>query len=134
MIPRDTTSFLRTSSFPGWKIKLWWERKLLVFQQDNAPAHKSRYTQSWLMDHDFKEGRLMVSPNSPDLNPIKNLWAIIKWRIYADGRQFNTLDALWNAVVDACRSIKPCEVRKLTSAIDKRLLKILKNGGGYVYL
>ena len=91
------------------------ERKSLVSQQDNAPAHESRYTQSWLMDHGFKERRLMVwPPNSPELNLIENLWAIIKQRVYADGRQFNTLDELWNAVLEACRSIKQCEIRKLT--------------------
>ena len=71
-------------------------------------------------------------PNSPDLNPIENLWAIFKRRIYANGRQFNSLGEMWNAVVDACGSIKPSEVQKLTSSVDKRNLKIFKNRGGYV--
>ena len=59
---------LLTDFFIPWlEDQTLMERKSLVFQQDNAPAHKSRYTQSWLMDHGFKEGRLMVfPPNSPD--------------------------------------------------------------------
>jgi len=125
---------LLTDFFIPWlEDRTLMERKSLVFQQDNAPAHKSRYTQNWLSDHGFKEGTLIVwPPNSPDLNPIENLWAIIKQKIYVDGKQFNSLDELWNAVEYACRSITPCEVQTLTSAVDMRLLKILKNGVGYI--
>ena len=44
-------------------------------------------------------------PSSPDLNPIEHVWAIIKRRVYADGRQFSSKDALWIAIEDAARSI-----------------------------
>ena len=35
-----------------------------------------------------KQNLMMFSPNYPDLNPIENLWFIIKRKIYADGKQF----------------------------------------------
>ena len=73
-----------------------------------------------------------LATNSSDLNLIENLRAIIKQKIYVDERQFYNLDTRWNAIEDACGSIKPCQVRKLTSSIGKYLFKILKNGGGYV--
>ncbi len=43
-----------------------------IFLQDLAPAHTAKGTKSWFNDHgvtvlDFPE-------NSPDLNPIDNLW------------------------------------------------------------
>ncbi len=47
-----------------------------IFQQDLAPAHTTKSTKSWLNDHGV--GVLHWSANSPDLNPLENLWGIVK--------------------------------------------------------
>ena len=98
----------------------------MIFQQDNAPTHRSAYTSDWLKKAGFNNERVM------DVNPIENLWAIIKRRVYSNGRQFTKLSELWNAIKDVSGSITPTEISNLTNSVDQRLVTILRKNGGHV--
>ena len=45
-----------------------------VFQQDLAPAHTAKSTNTWFNDHGITV--LDCPANSPDLNPTENVWGI----------------------------------------------------------
>jgi hypothetical protein len=52
-----------------------------IFQQDGAPCHKSQMAVDWIEENcDLLSG---WPANSPDLNPIALLWAILKQSIAA---------------------------------------------------
>ncbi len=74
-----------------------------IFQQDLAPAHTAKGTKSWFNDHGVTV--LDWPANSPDLNPIENLWSIVK-RKMRDTRP-NNADDLKAAVKETWASIPP---------------------------
>ena len=71
-------------------------------------------------------------PNSPDLNPIENMWSIIKRKVYANGKQFRSKNKLWNAIQAAAKEISTDEVLKLTSSMDRRLIAVVASHGAYI--
>lgn len=50
-----------------------------IFMQDNAPIHKAHAVTKWLEDMGIEV--VDWPPYSPDLNPIENLWKMLKAKI-----------------------------------------------------
>ena len=51
-----------------------------IFQHDNAPTHTAHVVREALRDLELEV--MEWPPHSPDLNPIENLWALLKAEIY----------------------------------------------------
>ena len=60
-----------------------------IFQQDNAPIHTSRLLRAWLAEQGFQV--LDWLPYSPDLNPIENLWFLLKEAIFKKNPELSTM-------------------------------------------
>ena len=101
--------------------------------QDNAPSHSARATKEYLASLGFKNQKLMVwPPNSPDLNPIENLWAIIKRKVYSNGKQFSSKTELWEAIQGAMRSLDSTTIKNLTNSVNKRIFEVINRNGRYI--
>ena len=126
-------SFLKEFLQPWYKKKSVSFRRNMIFMQDNAPSHAARFTTDFLKKFLVKSAQIMEWPAcSPDLNPIENLWSVIKRKIYAGGKQFGSKDELWNAIQVAVKEISADDVKKLTSSVDRRLLSVVANHGAYI--
>ncbi len=96
-----------------------------IFQQDLAPAHTAKGTKSWFNDHGV--GVLDWPANSPDLNPIENLWGIVK-RKMRDTRP-NNADELKATVKETWASIPPQQCHKLITSMPRRIEAVIKAKG-----
>ncbi len=95
------------------------------FQQDLAPAHTAKGTKSWFNDHGVTV--LDWPANSPDLNPIENLWGIVK-RKMRDTRP-NNADDLKAAIKATWASIPPQQCHKLITSMPRRIEAVIKAKG-----
>ncbi len=96
-----------------------------IFQQDLAPAHTAKGTKSWFNDHGVTV--LDWPANSPELNPIENLWGIVK-RKMRDTRP-NNADDLKAAIKETWASIPPQQCHKLITSMPCRIEAVIKAKG-----
>uniref|UniRef100_A0A8C5FVX7 Transposase n=1 Tax=Gadus morhua TaxID=8049 RepID=A0A8C5FVX7_GADMO len=95
-----------------------------IFQHDLAPAHSAKSTSTWFKDHGIP---LLDWPaNSPDLNPIENLWGIVK-RKMRDARPNNaeelkaTIKATWALITpEECNRLVDSMPRRIAAAIQAK--------------
>lgn len=105
--------------------KLGLNRQFML-QQDNDPKHTSKVAQEY-----FKRKRISVlewAPQSPDMNPIENLWSIFKRQLPRYNRLskqecFNTIKSAWNA-------IDPELTKSLVESMPRRLQAVIDAKGG----
>ncbi len=96
-----------------------------IFQQDLAPAHTAKNTKSWLNDHGV--GVLDWPANSPDLNPIENLWGIVKRKMR--NKRPKNADELKATVKETWASIPPQQCHKLITSMPRRIEAVIKAKG-----
>ena len=101
-------------------------RQCEIFQQDSAPAPTSRRVKNWFADHDIP---LLDWPgNSPDLNPIENMWMILKRRI--SERNCASIEELKRILTNIwVTEITPEMCQRLASSMPRRIEAVIKNKG-----
>ena len=102
--------------------------KEYIFQHDNDPKHRSTHTRHYLAMHNIKI--LSWPSQSPDLNPIENLWAIVKAEVAKLAPK--TIPELKAAILKAWNSIPVKTCQDLALSFMKRRKDVLKAKGGYI--
>jgi hypothetical protein len=101
------------------------------FQQDNDPAHMlaSSHLKTWNIKHGSSVQLLEKwPPNSPDLNPIENIWGWMEAKVNMLG--CNSWIEFKAAVHRICREVPRTMVDNLYRSMPQRMKLVLKKGGG----
>ena len=101
---------------------------LWIFQQDNDPKYKASIIKRWFQNNGIRQ--LDWPAQSPDLNPIENLWKIVKDQV-AKQKPRNKRD-LWEAV-KTWYAIPLSTCHKLVNSMPKRLIEVKKKGHATKY-
>jgi len=96
------------------------------FMQDGAPCHTALDVKQWLRDCQVEFFDDWPG-NSPDLNPIENIWAIMKRELR--GRDTSLLARLEAEIHHVWDNLKPQLLQNLADSVPRRLKECLKRKG-----
>jgi hypothetical protein len=100
---------------------------VFIFQEDNAPCHKAITADRWK-----EENHVVVLPwpaQSPDLNPIENLWQDLKRRLRLNHNKSKNQTELFNILKEEWFNTNPERINKLIDSMPRRVDAVLKNKG-----
>ena len=98
----------------------------LIFQQDNAACHTS-YDSKSIIEILFNKNTIEWPPNSPDLSPIENVWAILKEKL--SKRKIKNLDELRDNILDIWIKFPNSLCQKLCSQFNQKIKYVSEYGG-----
>lgn len=101
-----------------------------IYQQDKCSIHVSKSTMQW-----FRRNQVTVMdwPSlSPDLNPMENLWGMLARDVYANGRQFATVQDLKLQIERSWFSLKPEFLQTLVLSMPDRVFEVIRKNGSKI--
>ena len=96
-----------------------------IFQHDNGPKHTATIVKNYLRNQKIEV--LLWPAQSPDLNPIENLWFELDRRV--DKCACNREEELFECLKRAWANIDHGYLAKLLESIPKRCKRIIKSCG-----
>ena len=108
--------------------ELYEDRGLVGVMEDGAPVHRCKLAKNFRTNHSME-----VFPHpaqSPDLNPIENVWRILKTRINARQNIPKNIDEMWGAIQEEWRKIDIEMVNTLVKSMPSHVEAVLRSKGG----
>ena len=95
--------------------------------QDNDPKHTSRVAQNFLLDNGINWWK--TPPESPDLNPIENIWGSMK-RFLRDRHKPTNKASLIEGIKIFWKTLSPEVCRRYVNHIQRVIPVVIEEDGG----
>ena len=96
-----------------------------IFQHDNDPKHTSNAVKNYLRNPRIKV--LPRPPQSPDFNPIENLWSEIDRQLHK--RQCNSEEKLFKCLKEKWENFSKQYLQNVVESMPNRCAKVVKSQG-----
>ncbi|KAH6937087.1 hypothetical protein HPB50_025523 [Hyalomma asiaticum] len=106
---------------------------LYLFQQDRSPVHMAHRVTAAL--ENLAVPTLQWPPNGADMNPIENVWGLIKLRLSKRKLSRATADALWAAISEEWELLRarPEIVAALYDSMPRRVAEVISVNGNFTH-
>ena len=98
-----------------------------IFQEDNAPCHTAIITRNWKIKSNINV--LPWPAQSPDLNPIENLWNELKRKLKKNEIKAKNKKESFNLLKDEWYKTNPRIINNLIESMPCRINAVLKSKG-----
>jgi transposase len=99
----------------------------VIYMHDNARPHQAKVSVKWLEAHGIE--CLEWPANSPDLNPIENLWSELKRRLGNYEEVPKGMLELWERVQVVWDNLVPEYCQKLIESMPRHMAMVLERKG-----
>ncbi|CAK9829647.1 Transposable element Tcb2 transposase [Anthophora retusa] len=100
-----------------------------ILQEGNDPKHRSRLCTEWKTANGIVT--LDWPSQSPDANPIENVWALMKQKL--QGKRLHSVKSLSNQIRQIWRSLPVSYAERLVESMPKRCEAIIANAGDWTH-
>ena len=99
------------------------KRKEVTFMQDNASCHTSKDTKEFFKKQKFEP--MLWPPSSPDLNPIENIWSVMKQGLWKRRSEIKNAEDTWRVAQQLWYQISEDLIRKIYKSLPKRCDRVI---------
>jgi transposase len=98
-----------------------------TFQEDNAPIHTANKAKKWKDDNNIRS--LPWPAQSPDLNPIENLWDELERKVRKHNPLPKNKDNLWEILQEEWSKLDEDIYKNLVDSMPRRIAAVIDNKG-----
>ena len=98
-------------------------RQKFIFMQDGARAHLSKESKQFFKNEGFQP--MEWPPNSPDLNPIENIWSVIKKKLWERREEVKNEEDIWRIKKEIWYKLNPDLFKKIYMSLPKQCEKVI---------
>lgn len=101
-----------------------------MFQDDNAPIHRAKRVKNWFQEHESSFAHMIWPPQSPDLNPIENMWDELERELRRCSPLPSSTKELQELLMELWSKLNVDTARKLIESMPRRMRSVIQAKGG----